>query len=63
MRIVEDDRSAVVWLNYARKGDVDPTRPMGPNTMNEMLWPVEVIDKKKGGMRVGFSYIAPEDKS
>lgn len=58
MRIVEDDREPVVWLNYRRKGTVDPNRSMGPTINGERIWPVEVLDREKGGMRIGFSYLA-----
>lgn len=51
-----DDRSAVGFLNYPRPVQVSPFTPMGPNTLDEVVWPVEISED---GKRVGFSFISP----
>ena len=52
------------WLNYA--GDVRGHVPaaMGPNSLGEVLYPVEVsYDSETDRSRVGLSKIAPGDLS
>lgn len=57
---VDDGRSPVRWLNYRSRIALTPTRPVGPTTMGEYLWPVEVqYDPATHTSRVGFSYIQP----
>ena len=57
MRLLEnDDRVAVGYLNYRRRVNPDPYTYLGPNTLNERLWPVEISED---GKRVGVSFIAP----
>jgi hypothetical protein len=51
-----DPRAATAFLNYKKKVNPDPFRPLGPTAFNEMVWPVEISEN---GKRVGFSYIAP----
>lgn len=58
-RLVDDNRSAVAFLNYPRPVSVDPQVGMGPNLLNEHLWPVEISDDRK---RVGFSLITPPER-
>ena len=56
-RLLEDDDRAVVrLLNYKAVGEVNPYRPMGPNTLNEYLWPVW-----KSDTQIGFSYIGVDE--
>lgn len=46
-------------LNFGPGIDApNPTRPMGPNTFGELLWPV-TFEQSPLGSRVGFSYAAP----
>lgn len=52
-----DDRAAVAFLNYPRPVAPDPLKPMGPNTLGEHVWPVEISED---GKRVGFSFVSPE---
>lgn len=60
-RLLDDDRSALVWLNYNKLDpkNINPFTPLGPNTLGEYLWPVEV-DMKNELDRLGFSFAAPE---
>lgn len=54
-----DTRVVVGYMNYpvnVAKG-LNPHVPMGPDTLGSHLWPVEITDD---GLRVGFSYVAPE---
>lgn len=47
------------WLNYPPGiDDPDPYRPMGPNLIGELLWPV-MVQRLVDRTRVGFAYIAP----
>lgn len=56
-----DDRKAVENLNYnGELKDIDPRRPLGPNTLGEWLWPVETeYDPQTNRTRLGLSFIAP----
>lgn len=54
-----DTRRATCWLTYPSRVRPDPHKPMGPNLLGELLWPVETTDLTDGGTRVGFSLIAP----
>lgn len=54
--IKNDTRESVGYINYPRPVTVDPLKPMGPNTLNEMVWPVEISED---GKRVGLSFIEP----
>lgn len=54
-------RPAVAWCTYPGTIKIDRTKPMGPNTLGEALWPVEATyDAEENETRVGFSYVAPE---
>lgn len=53
-------RSAVRWLNYTGRVEVDMGKPMGPNALGELLYPVTVeYDADSNATRVGFSFVAP----
>lgn len=57
---IPDTRQATCWLNYPGKVVPDPFRPLGPNLLGELLWPIEVTrDEQANTTRVGFSLIAP----
>lgn len=58
MRLIDDDRSAVAWVKYSKPvqyWNINPYQPMGPNTLGEYLWPVEVE-----GNKIGLSFVRPE---
>ena len=61
------ERKPTGWANY--RGDVtagiqraiDSERPMGPNYIGELMWPVEATyDAKTDSTHVGFSLIPPD---
>lgn len=53
-------KPAAGHLTYSAGSDVpSPWAPMGPNTMNETVWPVTSEVLEDGRLHVGFSYIAP----
>lgn len=61
-----DDRQPIGWLSYSGRAHasvieyLDSGRPMGPNYMGELMWPVEVrYDEERDVTRVGFSLLAP----
>lgn len=56
----KERRLAVGFLNYEKPLSqyFDPRKPLGPNTMGELLYPVSISDDRK---RLGLSYIAPAD--
>jgi hypothetical protein len=58
---VVDERKPVQWATYP--GDATPILaegPKGPNTLGELLWPVEATyDAEAAQTRVGFSYQSP----
>lgn len=62
MRLLKNDpRGAVAYLNYAKPvTGISPFAPMGPNTLGEHVWPVELSED---GKRVGFSFIAPGEEA
>ena len=58
-----DLRQPTGWLNYpGRVDDPDPDRPMGPNLLLELLWPV-MVKREDDRTRIGFSYIGPPPPS
>lgn len=58
---MKDTRTATCWLNYPSIVVPDPYKPLGPNLLGELLWPIEVTHGTDGSSRVGFSLIAPPD--
>lgn len=54
-------RSPTCWINYRAIVVPDPMKPMGPNLLGELLWPVDVQHNvpHEGWTCVGFSLIAP----
>lgn len=59
IRLLKNDpRPAVGFLNYNNPIVPNPMIPMGPTTIGEQVWPVEISED---GLRVGFSYISPEE--
>lgn len=60
-KIIEGDtrEPAAGFLTYGPDIDVpNPRVPFGPNTFNELLWPV-TIERTAEKTRIGFSYVAP----
>ena len=60
-RLTDGDTRPVTagWLNYPAGIDApDPRVPMGPNTLGEWLWPVQ-IECSAECTRIGFSYTRP----
>ena len=67
IRRAGDTRQAIGWATYrgaAYAGicrDITEGRPMGPNYMGELMWPVEAVyEPDSDTTRVGFSLMAPE---
>ena len=58
---MSNNRTAVRFASYRGRVEIDPTCPMGPNTLGEALWPVEATyDAESDRTRVGFSFLAPK---
>lgn len=58
----DDGRAPVAWGNYPGRVAFTPLRPVGPNTLGEYLWPVEVqYDAETNRSRVGHSFVEPRD--
>jgi hypothetical protein len=63
---VRDGRTATGYMNYRGDvlagitADIDSGRPMGPNHMGELMWPVSAVyDAETDRTRVGFSLVPP----
>lgn len=55
------NRPPTCWINYRGNVVPDPEKPMGPNLLGELLWPVDVQPNvpHDGWTCVGFSTVAP----